>query len=340
MPSRDELVAYARQAAERAGFDSDVFVRQITVESNFDPKAGSPAGAQGIAQIVPKYHPGVDPWDPYASLDYAARWMADLTAQYGGDVRKALVHYNGGGGAVQQYENLTPYAESARYVTAILDAGKPDLTLAQFGPEAAALIPEASWVASACGPIALSGLAASLGDSLDLDAAIVGASLERFANGTPVWTPENGMAGPGAFALLAEMARVRVASIQRDQVRGYLAQGRCVVISTPKHYYLAQRLSRTDDDLFVGHTGEARLNGGPWMSLERIEELDGEINALFVGENAVDTSEPAQPATPQIDPVDDALNGAYAYLDQAETALKEARERVRRIKVALGKEAA
>jgi len=115
-----DYVAAARQAARAAGIDPDLFVRQINQESGFDPEAGSQAGAQGIAQIVPRWHPGVDPWDPIASLRYAANWMRRLLAQYDGDWATALVHYNGGGGAVQQYLNGTPYAESRQYLTRIL----------------------------------------------------------------------------------------------------------------------------------------------------------------------------------------------------------------------------
>ena len=73
MATHDELVSYARSQAVAHGIDADIFVRQIDQESNFDPNAGpSPAGAEGIAQIVPHWHPGIDPWDPFASLTYAA----------------------------------------------------------------------------------------------------------------------------------------------------------------------------------------------------------------------------------------------------------------------------
>ena len=67
-----EFQNYARQAAQRAGIDPELFAAQIQQESGYDVRAGSPAGALGIAQIVPRYHPGVDTSDPYASLDYAA----------------------------------------------------------------------------------------------------------------------------------------------------------------------------------------------------------------------------------------------------------------------------
>ena len=92
-----DLRAYARAAAIRQGIDANLFVRQITAESGFDPYVVSTAGAVGIAQIMPTMHPGVDPTDPYASLDYAARLMRGYIGHFG-DWRRALIAYNAGPG--------------------------------------------------------------------------------------------------------------------------------------------------------------------------------------------------------------------------------------------------
>jgi soluble lytic murein transglycosylase-like protein len=92
-----DLRAYAWDAAIRQGIDPVLFVRQITAESDFDPNAVSRAGAVGIAQIMPALHPAVDPTDPYASLDYAARLMRGYIVHFG-DWRRALIAYNAGPG--------------------------------------------------------------------------------------------------------------------------------------------------------------------------------------------------------------------------------------------------
>lgn len=93
----DDLRAYARDAAIRQGIDPVLFVRQIDAESAFDPNAVSKAGAVGIAQLMPALHPAVDPTDPYASLDYAARLMHVYIAHFG-NWRLALIAYNAGPG--------------------------------------------------------------------------------------------------------------------------------------------------------------------------------------------------------------------------------------------------
>jgi hypothetical protein len=112
--------AMARAAAARYGIDAYLFERQIEAESNFDPGAGSSAGAQGIAQIVPRWHPGVDPWNPEEALDYAARLMSNHLNNYDGDWRLALAAYNAGPGAVAQYGGVPPFAETQGYISRIM----------------------------------------------------------------------------------------------------------------------------------------------------------------------------------------------------------------------------
>jgi hypothetical protein len=85
----------AAQMAVKYHIDPRVFQRQIAQESGFDPEAKSPAGARGIAQIVPRWHPEVNPDDPIASLEFAARWMGQLYKQYG-NYEQALSVYNSG----------------------------------------------------------------------------------------------------------------------------------------------------------------------------------------------------------------------------------------------------
>src|SRR5262245_44198546 len=85
----------AAQAARRHGL-GNWFVRQIQQESGFRPDAKSYAGAQGIAQIVPKYHPDAPPMsDPVGQLNWAAKYMAGLVKKYG-NAAQALSVYNSG----------------------------------------------------------------------------------------------------------------------------------------------------------------------------------------------------------------------------------------------------
>lgn len=115
----------ARRYAQREGIDPDIFEAQIGQESGFNPNARSPAGATGIAQIMPATARGwgVNPNDPDASLRAAAKAMRKYLDSYKGDWRKALAAYNAGPGAVAKYGGVPPYAETQNYVKKIL-AGK------------------------------------------------------------------------------------------------------------------------------------------------------------------------------------------------------------------------
>ncbi|GHO86916.1 lytic transglycosylase domain-containing protein [Dictyobacter formicarum] len=99
---RSQYVAIAQQAAAKYGISPVYFVRQINQESGFNPYAMSPVGAVGIAQFLPSTAAsmGVNPYDPVDALYGAARMMANLSNQYGGDYAKALAAYNAGPGNV------------------------------------------------------------------------------------------------------------------------------------------------------------------------------------------------------------------------------------------------
>ena len=111
-----------RRAAKRHGLDPNVFERQIKQESGFNPRASSPAGARGIAQIMPATARswGVNPDDPKAALNAAAKNMAAYVRKYGG-YRNALVAYNAGPGRVG---GSLP-AETQHYLSVILPNGEP-----------------------------------------------------------------------------------------------------------------------------------------------------------------------------------------------------------------------
>lgn len=138
--------AIARAAAQRAGIDEDVFVRQMRQESGLRPGRSSGAGAQGIAQIMPATARswGVDPNDPVAALNAAASHMGQYVRSYKGDYAKALAAYNAGPGAVQKYGGVPPYAETQHYVQVILNGKTPQSPSKPQNTPAEPLTPGAS----------------------------------------------------------------------------------------------------------------------------------------------------------------------------------------------------
>jgi soluble lytic murein transglycosylase-like protein len=110
------------RAAQRWSVSAQLLAAQIYAESNFNPFARSPAGAQGIAQFMPGTARGMglrNPFDPAAAIDAQARLMRDLLRRFG-SVPLALAAYNAGPGAVARCGCIPPYAETRAYVARIL----------------------------------------------------------------------------------------------------------------------------------------------------------------------------------------------------------------------------
>lgn len=126
---RGEAYAGIFRAAEQAnGLPSYLLARVAWQESHYRSdiitgQVKSKAGALGIMQIVPRWHPGVDPLDPVAAINYAGGYLAKLKRQFG-TWQLALMAYNWGPGNVSAWVNggragLVP-VETSDYWSAIL----------------------------------------------------------------------------------------------------------------------------------------------------------------------------------------------------------------------------
>jgi cell wall-associated NlpC family hydrolase len=108
-------------AAGRHGVDASLLAAVASTESNFDAGAVSPAGAQGLMQFMPATARGlgVSPLDPASAVDGAARYLKQLTGQFG-STELALAAYNAGPGTVSRHGGIPPYAETQNYVRTVM----------------------------------------------------------------------------------------------------------------------------------------------------------------------------------------------------------------------------
>ena len=108
------------RAGSRHGVDPALLAAVAQQESGFDASAVSPAGAQGLMQFMPATARGlgVDPFDPASAVDGAARYLAELTEQFG-STELGLAAYNAGPGTVSRYGGIPPYAETQDYVRTV-----------------------------------------------------------------------------------------------------------------------------------------------------------------------------------------------------------------------------
>src|SRR5436305_296662 len=109
-------------AASRWNVSAALLAGQLMAESGFDPNAGSPAGAQGIAQFIPSTAASYglrDPFDPAEAIDAEAHLMSDLLRQFGSP-QLALAAYNAGPAPVEACHCVPAIPETQAYVTRIL----------------------------------------------------------------------------------------------------------------------------------------------------------------------------------------------------------------------------
>jgi len=109
--------------SERYRIDPDLISSVIHAESNFNARAVSPKGAQGLMQLMPKTASqlGVaNPFDPQANVDGGTKYLRELIERYNFDLVKALAAYNAGPQRVAQYGGVPPYRETRAYVARIV----------------------------------------------------------------------------------------------------------------------------------------------------------------------------------------------------------------------------
>jgi len=110
-------------ATTRYGLPPGLLAAVAQVESGFDPRAVSPAGARGLMQIMPgtARDLGVDPMVPAQAVDGAARLLKQHLEAFG-SLPLALAAYNAGPGNVRKHDGIPPFAETQSYVRKVTDA--------------------------------------------------------------------------------------------------------------------------------------------------------------------------------------------------------------------------
>lgn len=116
-----------------------IIAAQIDQESNWNPKAGSSAGAQGIAQFMPSTWASAgkdgdgdgkaDIWNPHDAIWSQGNYMCGLASQVetakksgkltGDTLELTLAAYNAGLGSVLRYGMVPPFEETINYVRRI-----------------------------------------------------------------------------------------------------------------------------------------------------------------------------------------------------------------------------
>jgi len=112
----DEVV---EQIAAQVSLPPQLIHSVIKVESNYNPSAISPKGAEGLMQLIPSTARrfGVsNVFNPAQNIQGGSKYLKYLLDLFGGNYALALAAYNAGEAAVATYGGVPPFPETQNYL--------------------------------------------------------------------------------------------------------------------------------------------------------------------------------------------------------------------------------
>ncbi len=120
-PRGQEIDEIIQGAAKQYGVDPSLIKAVISVESNGNTLAVSPAGAQGLMQLMPRTAAelGVtDPFNPAQNIRAGTQYLSRLLDRYQGNQKLALAAYNWGMGNLEKNPAGLP-KETRNYIVRV-----------------------------------------------------------------------------------------------------------------------------------------------------------------------------------------------------------------------------
>jgi len=115
--------AFIREAATLYQIPEALIRAVIKAESDYDPRAVSPAGAHGLMQLMPFTAEAMmvqDIFDPRQNILGGTRYLRILANLFNGDIHLTVAGYNAGENAVIRYGGIPPYKETQGYVVQVI----------------------------------------------------------------------------------------------------------------------------------------------------------------------------------------------------------------------------
>ena len=120
---RAEWSDWIREHADRHGLDPRLVQAIVQVESGYNHRARSRAGAVGLMQLMPGTARTVqvaDRYDAEQNIRGGVAYLRQMIDLFPGRLELAIAAYNAGPNAVQRFRGIPPYAETRDYVDRVL----------------------------------------------------------------------------------------------------------------------------------------------------------------------------------------------------------------------------
>jgi soluble lytic murein transglycosylase-like protein len=173
-PRQVDINTHIEEVATHHGVAPKLVAAIVAVESQFNPRAVSRKGAEGLMQLMPATaaHLEVeDPFDPRDNIDGGVRHLKRLMRRFHNDLPLVLAAYNAGEQAVINHRGIPPYRETRQYVVRVLRRYDRDAARAvaqqlakprkKPAPPAPPRIARVMYVAPAAAPVTVAAPAAS-----------------------------------------------------------------------------------------------------------------------------------------------------------------------------------
>jgi soluble lytic murein transglycosylase len=123
----EEYEGIIEQATRRFNVDPSLVKAVIKAESDFDHKAVSRKGAQGLMQLMPTTADAMEvrnPFNPEENIYGGTRYLSLLLKRFKQNKTLAIAAYNAGPEAVETHGGVPPFPETESFVAKVLDFHK------------------------------------------------------------------------------------------------------------------------------------------------------------------------------------------------------------------------